>query len=397
VSWESVIGQERVVSALESALAGERIAHAYLFHGPDGTGKRAVALAFAQALQCEGRGRSAPPDRACGRCLACNKAARGLHPDIRLYLPQPADVAPNDVAERFRLLYQNPYEVVDFQRRPSLQETGAASRGMVIYQIDRIRELILELYHVPMEGRHNVGVLFDVDGGRMHGPSANAFLKLLEEPPARTVLLMTAERTDTMLPTILSRCQRLRFDPLPAEAIEAALAAREGVEAGRAAFLARMADGSYTRALALLGSEELNERRALAVEFVRRAYEGDPSRLPALIEQASRMGREGVKQLLGLMLGWVRDLVLYRAAGAGAALVNVDQAEAVRNFVEKLAAARLEAMAGLIEEAAERLERNVHTGLVLTVLAGALGAAMRGEPRERLFAPLTEPALPVLG
>lgn len=389
MSWDSVIGQERVAGVLSRALASGRVAQAYLFHGPDGTGKRAAALAFAQALQCEARGKNAPPDAACGRCLPCTKAVRGLHPDVRVYLPQPADAATEDVAERLRLLHQNPYELVDFQRRPSLQEAGGTSGKQVIYQVERIREIMHDLRFVPGEGRHTVGVLLDAD--RMNTASANAFLKMLEEPGPQTVLVLTAERADRLLPTILSRCQRLRFDPLPAEAIEEALVERRRIEPGRAAFLARMADGSYTRALALTESEELAGRRELALTFVRLAYTQDPMKLPALIEQVARMGREPVKGLLELMLGWIRDLVLYRAAGDAAPLVNVDQAEAVRKFVGALPDARLEAMAGLVEQAADLLDRNVHTGLVLTVLSQALYAAMRGKDRARLYAPLAEP------
>src|SRR5690606_36030407 len=140
------------------------------------------------------------------------------------------------------------------------------------------------------------------------------------------------------------------------EAIEEALVERRRIEPGRAAFLARMADGSYTRALALTESEELAGRRELALTFVRLAYTQDPMKLPALIEQVARMGREPVKGLLELMLGWIRDLVLYRAAGDAAPLVNVDQAEAVRKFVGALPDARLEAMAGLVEQAADLLD-----------------------------------------
>src|SRR5690606_8512339 len=292
---------------------------------------------------------------------------------------------PDDYADRIQRQYQNPYGPVDYRSVAKLDEEGASNKQPE-YRIKQVDEIRHEVGFIPSEGRYTIGILTNADW--MRNEAANAFLKLLEEPPERTVLVLTAERPDAMLPTILSRCQRLRFDPLPAEAVEAALAAREGVEAGRAAFLARMADGSYTRALALLENEELAERRALALQFVRIAYTGDPAKVAPLVEQVGRMGREPVKQLLGLMLGWVRDLVLYRTAGEGAPLVNVDQAEAVRNFVEKLPEARLEAMVRLIEEAADRLERNVHTGLLLTVLAGALGAAMRGAPRERLFAPL---------
>jgi len=394
LSWDSVIGQERVVGVLGRALASGRVAQAYLFHGPDGTGKRAAALAFAQALQCEARGRNAPPDAACGRCLPCTKAARGLHPDVRLFLPHPKldkhDPKPDDYTERVQRHFQDPYEPVDYRSVAKLDEQGASNKQSE-YRIKQVDEIRHEVGFLPGEGRYTIGILTHADW--MRTEAANALLKLLEEPPARTVLVLTAERTDAMLPTILSRCQRLRFDPLPAEAVEAALVARRGVEAGRAAFVARMADGSFTQALALMGNEELAERRALALEFMRAAYTADPQKLAPLVERVGRLGREPVKQLLGLLLGWIRDLVLYRAAGDAAPLVNVDQAEAVRSFVERLPGAQLEAMAGLVEEAAERLERNVHTGLLLTVLAGALGAAMRGEPRERLFAPLAEPAL----
>jgi DNA polymerase III subunit delta' len=392
VPWELVIGQDRVTDVLGRALASGRVAQAYLFHGPEGTGKRAAALAFAQALQCERRGHAAAPDHACGRCLPCTKVARGLHPDVRLYLPHPKvndhDALPDDYAERVQRLFRNPYAPVDYRSVAKLDE-GGASNKQAEYRIKQVRDLHHEAHFQPGEGRYVVGIVTGADW--MRTEAANAFLKLLEEPPERTVLVLTAERTDVMLPTILSRCQGLRFDPLPAAQIEAALAEREAVEPARAAFVARLADGSYSRALALLSDEALAERRALAVAFVRQAYTGDPGKVLPLVEQIGRLGREPVKQVLGLTLGWVRDLVLYRAAGEAAPLVNVDQAEAVRKFVGHLPGARLEAMVGLIEEAAALLERNVHTTLVLTVLADALGAAMRGHPRERLFAPLTEP------
>ncbi len=389
MGWNRVIGQERLTDALGRALDSERVAQAYLFYGPDGTGKRAAALAFAQALQCEQRGRGAPAGDACGRCLACTKATRGLHPDVHVYLPQPSDAKTDEVVQRLQRLHADPYEAVDFQRRPSLEDSGKTSSRQVIYSAERIRQIMHDLHYVPAEGRYTVGILLDAD--RMNTASANAFLKMLEEPGPQTVLVLTAERADRLLPTILSRCQRLRFDPLPAEAIEEALVERRRIEPGRAAFLARMADGSYTRALALTESEELAGRRELALTFVRLAYTQDPMKLPALIEQVARMGREPVKGLLELMLGWIRDLVLYRAAGDAAPLVNVDQAEAVRKFVGALPDARLEAMAGLVEQAADLLDRNVHTGLVLTVLSQALYAAMRGKDRARLYAPLAEP------
>ena len=381
MGWEWVIGQERAVETLQRALVSGRVAHAYLFHGPDGVGKRAAALAFAQALECQRRapGEAVP----CATCTACQKVARMLHPDVHLYLPQPNDADEEDVGVRLQRLAANPYAEVDFRRRPSLDDPTKSSNKQTIYNVGRVREITHDLRYSPAEGRHKVAVLTDADA--MNEASANAFLKGLEEPTAHTVLILTASRPDRLLPTILSRCQRLRFDVLPPDVIEHALVGREALEPERAALLARMADGSYTRALTLSESEDLARQRAHVVAFFRAAFSGSGAALDDLVADLTGLGREGLKGVLHLMLGWVRDLVLARHAGKEAPLVNVHR------FVENLPAARLDAMAELVEHAVELVERNVNPTLVLTVLADALRAAMRGQERRRLFAPLADP------
>ncbi len=388
MGWNGVIDQERAVETLRRALTSERVAHAYLFHGPDGVGKRAAALAFAQALECQRRtpGEADP----CGACPACQKVAKMLHPDVHLYFPQPNDAATDDVATRLQQLGKNPYAEVDYRRRPTLDDPTKTSTKQAIYNVDRVREITRDLRYSPAEGRFKVAILTDADA--MNEASANAFLKGLEEPTEQTVIVLTASRPDRLLPTILSRCQRLRFDTLSAEAIERALVERASLAPEQAALLARMADGSYTRALTLSESEELARQRAHVVTFFRAAFTGSGDAVDDLISDLAGLGREGLKGVLHLMLGWIRDLVLARHAGAEAALVNVDQRAAVHRFVENLPAARLDAMADLVEHAAELIERNANATLVLTVLADALRAAMQGQDRHRLFAPLAEPA-----
>ena len=162
---------------------------------------------------------------------------------------------------------------------------------------------------------------------------------------------------------------------------------------GPASALARMADGSYTRALDLAENEDLMTDRALVVELLRLSYTQRVDKLAALIEQVGRMGRERVKGILRLVLGWIRDLVLYRTMGTDTALVNVDQAEAVARFVVGVPHADLEAMVRLVEEALELVERNVHLTLTLTTLSQALGQAMRGPHSGRLYVPLAEEVL----
>lgn len=387
MSWERVIGQERAVEALRHAVEGARVAQAYLFHGPDGTGKRAAALALAQALLCERRGTpGAPAGDACGRCLACTRAARLVHPDLHVLFPRPKDAEQADLNARLARLAAEPYAAVDYRRLPTLDGKKGTNK-QAIYTVALVnQDLRRALALHPVEGRATVAVLTDAEA--MRAEAANAFLKLLEEPRPHVTLVLTAERPEQVLPTILSRCQRVRFDPLPPEAVEAALVERAGVPSGQASLVARMADGSYTRALALLDGEDLQALRERALRFVRAAYALRAAEMPAIVEEMAGLGREPLKGLFAQLLGWVRDLLVARAVGAGATLVNVDQAEAVHRFVAGVPAARLDEMAGVVEEAAGLLERNAHAGLLLTTLAHALHDAMHGRPRPRLYTPL---------
>jgi len=382
--WADLINQHRVIETLQRAVACGRVAHAYLFYGPDGVGKRAMALALAQTLQCEQHG-----EDACGSCRACSKVKRLIHPDVHVLLPYPSDADAGDVAERLQRLAAHPYAAVDFVRRPSLTDPTYASNKQAFYSVNRINaELRQSMSFKPMEGRYKVVVLTDADLMRIE--AATAFLKLLEEPGPQTVFILITSRPDRLLPTILSRCQRLRFDPLSADGIAQALGERDGLPPEAAVTLARMADGSYTRALDLAENEDLMADRALVVDLLRLSYAQPIGKLSALIEQIGRMGRERTKGVLRLTLSWIRDLVLFKVMGAEAVLVNVDQAEAVARFCNNVPDADLEAMIRLVEEAIALVERNVHLNLTLTALSQALARAMRGPHSGRLYISLAE-------
>ncbi len=382
MAWDELIDQERVIQALQGAVERGRVAHAYLFYGPDGVGKRATALEFARVLECEQGG-----SEACGRCLSCSKVRRMIHPDVHVFFPYPADTAPEEIAERLQRLGENPYAAVDFVRRPSLTDPAKTSNKQSSYPVARINEdLRRSVSFMPVEGRYKVAILTDADLLRIE--ASNAFLKLLEEPPPRTVFILTTCRPDRLLPTIVSRCQRFRFDTLPDEAIEQALAAREEVAPKYAAVLARMADGSYSRALELKDNEDLGAHRDLVLAYFRAAYVRNIDGITDLVEQMAGMGRERVKGVFGLMIRWLRDLMLFRVFGAEAPLVNVDQAEAIGRFCNNIPEAEIEGMTALVEEAIELVERNVHLNLVLTALSQMLYRVMRGERGLRLYIPL---------
>ena len=392
MGWSRILDQHRVVDTLRRSLAQDRVAHAYLLHGPDGVGKRAVAHEMARALQCPEQ-----QEEACEACPTCRKTRRMVHPDVHVHLPHPwsqeSDRDEEDMGKRIRRLGENPYAAVDYVRRPSLSDPSETSNQQVYYRIDQVRQDVIQPMSLARgEGKYQVNILIDAE--KMREEAANAFLKLLEEPPPQTVFLLTTSRPEQLLPTILSRCQRLRFDQLLPETIEQALTDREGMAPEAASTLARMADGSYSRALELSENEALLTSRELVLDYFRAAYTQRVESLDRCVQELQKQGRERVKSVLRLMLRWIRDLLLYRTMGADAPLVNVDQQEAVARFCENLPEANLEAMAGLVEEAMELTERNVRVSLLLTALAQRLAQAMRGQAVEALYVPLPEAERP---
>ena len=156
--WSEIIDQSHVVDVLRRSVAGGRVPHAYLFHGPDGTGKRAVALALARALECEKGG-----DTPCDACNACRKVRRMLHPDVRVLIPYPTDADEHEVAHRLERLAEEPYAAIDFARRPSLDDPTHGSRKQTLYTVGRVHEdLLRPMSFKPIEGRYKIAVVTDV-------------------------------------------------------------------------------------------------------------------------------------------------------------------------------------------------------------------------------------------
>ena len=261
-----IVGQARAVGRLRGALAAGKPHHAYLFDGPEGVGKRATALAFAQALNCD-----PAPGEGCGACDPCRKIAEGLHPDV--------------VA----------FEVVP--------EKG---------QSERARELLPRLAYPPHEGRARV-VLFD-PADELNATAANVLLKTLEEPPPRTHFVLITALASSLLVTIRSRCQAVRFQPLSDAVVIERLQAVHDLDAESAAAAAALAGGSLGRALAHAASEEVTKRRELAARLLAAAAERSPR---SIIEVAGELGdRDEAEATLDLLWLTYRDAV-HLAEGQG--------------------------------------------------------------------------------
>ena len=383
--WSSVINQERVVSTLKSAIGSDRVAHAYLFHGPDGTGKKAVAFAFARALQCTNRTGA----EMCSACNACSKASRLIHPDIHVVLPYPGDQKVEEVILRRDLLAEDPYAPVDFVHAPNGIGAEQSTNKQVLVKRERIDdELLRPMSFKPVEGRYKIAVLPDVDLLNKFG--SNAILKLLEEPPEQTVFILMTTRIDRLLPTIISRCQQVRFGLLEPLAIVDALRKRFEADDEQLESIARMADGSMTRAIQIAANQELLGLRLVSIDFIRYCYVRDADKLYQLIQLLTSGGREAVKSGLSAMLSWLRDLVLLRASADLDRIVNSDQRLPTIKFLNNLPHADLKGMVEVVEEAVRLTERNVNTTILFIALSDALHDLMHGRRVNSLYASLAD-------
>jgi DNA polymerase-3 subunit delta' len=313
--WVGIVGQPGAVALLQRAIAQDRPAHAYAFVGPAGVGRRLTAMAFAQAALCSQHG--------CGACVTCRRVAAGTYPDCQVLVPTP----PRD----------NP-------------------KGLPTIRIEQVRELERAASLAPLEGRRKVFILDDAE--RMTLPTAQALLKTLEEPPPRTHLVLIIQNPRALPPTVLSRCQRVRFGPLGGPATAELLEGR-GVPAAVSGLLARLAEGRPGRALELdLDALRAHRQAALALATA------PPARLGAALDAAS-LDRATVASYLELYWSWYRDALCLAAGAPAALLVHADQEAELRALATRVPAAALVRALQRVKAAWVALEGNVGPRLAL--------------------------------
>ena len=296
----SIIGHSEALAALTRALDTERPPHAWLFSGPEGVGKAAVALEFAAALNCTGVRDGLAEARPCGECRNCRDTLAGRHTDVEL-------VAPGGMCDE-----------------PEHRE-HTESRDLRICQIRRVEHL---LSLSPYSGAHRVAIIDAAD--TLHVEAANAFLKTLEEPPAGAIIILLVERDDRLPETILSRCQRLPFRLIERQTIAQALIER-GAAPEQAESIAAAAAGRLGWALRVLEDPAmLEERGEMLDDVVRLAHAGRAARFGWAKDAASRdtAVRERYLRELNIWEGWWRDVLLFATGGREGA-TNLDRADAL--------------------------------------------------------------------
>ncbi|NIQ01983.1 MAG: DNA polymerase III subunit delta' [Nitrospinaceae bacterium] len=321
-----ILGQGQAKHILSRALSHSRLSHAYLFYGPESIGKKQLALEFAKALNCTSQG----PEEACDLCESCRKTDARIHPDFFFLEPTKTTPAARDSAIR----------------------------------IEAIRDLQKKLGFLPYEGRFKAVVIDQVD--KMNPQACNAFLKTLEEPPSATVLFLITSNPRQLLPTILSRCQGIKFNPLPPEAIKQILEEQEewpDLDAGEVEIRVARSKGQVARAL----SDEVTQTAGYRQDLIALLDQLSWERMDLLFQWAKTLakGSEPLAAVLEEMMGLLRDITLLKSGGAPDQLFNRDLMPALEPVARKKTLTGLLKMIDAVAQTQMALSGNANAQLAL--------------------------------
>lgn len=363
MGFDAFIGNERIVQALRAMLRRERVPNAMLFAGPRGIGKFTLARMFAQAANCE-RLR----DDFCGECATCKKIALLADPAplIEQGLAERGESPDTAAVERMPLILETHPDVWAIVPDP-VRRKNPVARPMI--RMGQLRAVERAAYFRPVARRR----IFILDGAEtMRWNDADVFLKILEEPPESATLILLAPRTDSLLPTIRSRCLTFWFAPISPAEIEGLLKERSEWKHAERKLAAQLADGNPGAALSLDLAESLRLRREL-LQLIAASVEGKSYR--AVFAATARLAKdesESFENILGMFYSLLSDLLETSHNAANFAPRNPDLRRELENLGKKVNDAWVRRAVENLDRLEMRLRRNVGRQLGLDAVAESL-------------------------
>lgn len=363
--FKDVIGQEALKEKLRREVDEGHIPHAQLFCGLSGVGKLALALAYARYLCCTNRS----DGEACGHCQSCKQWDQLMHPDVHFMFPivssekKKKTICADYLTEWRELLTNSPY----FSYSQWLEAIDAENSQALIYGKES-DEITKTLSLKPVQGDFKITIIWLPE--KMNDTCANKMLKLLEEPPERTIFLLCSEEPERMLSTILSRAQRINLPRLTEIEIAKALQNKYGIEPRDSENLAHLANGSFVKALDQIHLNEDNDRYLeLFISLMRLAYARRIREMKAWSEEVASLGREKQKELLTYCQRMIRESFMANFHQKQMSYMNLEE----QNFTSRFAPFVNEGNAmGIMQELSEaqiHIEQNVNAKMVFFDLA----------------------------
>lgn len=319
--FSSIIGHEQIIEHLQNVISKDKVSHAWIFHGPDKSGKMALAKSFAMALQCEKH-----TGEGCMECHSCKQALSGSQPDI-IYLQheKPNTISVDDIRRQINSdisvkPYASPYK---------------------IYIVDEAEKMNLQ--------------------------AQNALLKTIEEPPAYGIILLLTTNTASFLPTIQSRCITLNLKVVPDGKIRAFLMEKYELPDYKADICTAFAQGNVGKAIQLAESEDFNEIKNAALQLLKRVREID---LYEMMEAVKHIGnyKLEINDYFDIMTIWYRDVLLYKATSDANHLIFKDEVYDIKKQASKSSYEGIELIIKALNKAKIRLNANVSFELVMELL-----------------------------
>ena len=319
--FSDIIGHEQIIEHLKNAIALDKVSHAYIFNGPDGSGKMMLAEAFAMALQCEGEG-----TKPCLSCHSCQQAMDHNQPDI-IYVTH---------------------------EKPN------------VIQVDDIRKQINnDIVIKPYRSRYKVYIVDEAE--KMNPQAENALLKTIEEPPAYAVIILLTTNADSFLPTILSRCIRLNLKSVKADVIKNFLMKNYQIPDYQADVCAAFSQGNVGKAIELASSEQFGELKASVLQLMKRLKDIDLYEMTEAVKQIAEY-KLTVNDYFDLMMIWFRDVLYMKATNDANGLIFKDEVYDIKKQAARHSYQGIETILKALETAKIRISANVNFDLVVELL-----------------------------
>ncbi len=376
--FKEIIGQQEVKDKLLQLVRDDRTPHAMMLFGPEGSGKLALAVALTQYLACNDR----QEEDSCGVCPSCIKFGKLVHPDHHFVVPvlKTGNMTAPPVSDDYAVAWREALLADFYLTESQWYESLGAENKQGIINVKESENIIRKLGFKPYESDYRMVVIWLPE--KMNQSAANKLLKLIEEPPEKTLILMVSEHTDRLLPTILSRTQLFHVPPILEADLREGLLKEEQTDLQLVEDAVKRANGNISKALQALRQDEIQGQHfELFTELMRLCYSRDIITINGWVERVAGIGRERQKQVLDYSLGLLRENFMLHMENDSLNYLSAKESEFSRKFSPFIHEGNVHALAEAFTMAGNHIEANGNPRIILMDLSiGVIRLLMQKAP-----------------